>query len=199
MTDLVAIYGSPRRKGNTATLLQESVQGARQEGAEVSEYCLRDYRISPCLELYACMQDGECSIRDDFQTIRDDIMRARGIMLASPIFFYTVTAHTKAFMDRFQSRWVKKYLLDGTEFGRWEPKRSGLFIAAGATKGKRLFDGTVLTVQYFLDVVDATLDRSLLYRGLDRAGDVLAHPEYLQEAREAGREMARKIRSRNTD
>jgi multimeric flavodoxin WrbA len=195
MPDVVALYGSPRRNGNTATLLQQAVQAAREAGAEVSEYYLRDYRISPCLELYHCMEDGECSIRDDFQTIRDDILRARGIMLASPIFFYTVTAHTKMLMDRFQSRWVKKYLLDGTEFGRWEPQRMGLFISAGATKGKKLFDGTVLTVKYFLDVVDARLDRSLLYRGLDSAHDVQARPEYLQEAREAGQEMAERIRA----
>jgi multimeric flavodoxin WrbA len=110
--------------------------------------------------------------------------------LASPIFFYSVTAQTKTLMDRFQSQWVKKYWIDGTEFGKWTPKRKGLFISAGATKGKRLFEGTLFTVGYFFDTLDMELWRSLLYRGLDREQDVQSHPEYLEEAKTAGREFA---------
>jgi hypothetical protein len=60
----------------------------------------------------------------------------------------------------------------------------------GATKGKRLFDGTLLTVRYFLDVLDMELWRSLCYRELDFEGDVVRHPEYLQEAYATGREFA---------
>jgi hypothetical protein len=60
----------------------------------------------------------------------------------------------------------------------------------GATKGKRLFDGALLTVKYFFDTFDVELWRSLLFRGLDFKGDILKEPEYLEEAREAGRELA---------
>ncbi|MFW6081316.1 MAG: flavodoxin family protein, partial [Desulfosalsimonas sp.] len=56
MSRIVALYGSPRRKGNTATLLSEAVAGARQNGAEVEEIVLRDLSISPCLEIYGCKQ-----------------------------------------------------------------------------------------------------------------------------------------------
>jgi hypothetical protein len=59
----------------------------------------------------------------------------------------------------------------------------------GATKGKKLFDGTLLTVRYFFDVLEVQLWRSLLYRSLDFEGDVLKHPEYLQEAYQAGKEL----------
>lgn len=186
MVDLVALYGSPRRQGNTSRLLQEAVQGAREAGAEVQEFVLRDLKISPCLELYHCKKGGECSIKDDFQKVRDTVLKSKGLMLASPIFFYSVTAQTKAFMDRFQSLWVKKYLIDETGFGQWTPTRQGLFISAGATKGKKLFEGTLLTVKYFFDPLDMALWKSLLYRGLDGPEDVLGHPEYLQEARAAG-------------
>jgi multimeric flavodoxin WrbA len=106
---IVAIYGSPRRKGNTATLLKEAVRGARESGAAVEEVVLRDLKISPCLEIYGCKQAGECAIKDDFQKVRDLILNARGLILASPIFFYSVSSHTKILMDRFQSLWVKKY------------------------------------------------------------------------------------------
>lgn len=187
---IVAIYGSPRRKGNTATLLSRAVQGARDSDARVEEIVLKDLKISPCLEIYACKKDGRCAIKDDFHSVVDQILSAKGLMLASPIFFYTVSAHTKILMDRCQSLWVKKYWIDKVPFGQWEPKRKGFFISVGATKGKKLFDGTLLTVKYFFDVLDTELFRSLLYRGLDFEGDVLKHPEYLEEAYLAGKTFA---------
>jgi len=186
MIDLVALYGSPRRRGNTSSLLHEAVLGAKEAGAEVQEFFLRDLKISPCLELYHCKKNGECSIKDDFQKVRDAILQSQGLMLASPIFFYSVTAQTKTFMDRFQSLWVKKYLIDETAFGQWTPTRQGLFISAGATQGKKLFEGTLLTVKYFFDPLDMGLWKSLLYRGLDGPDDVQDHQDYLQEARDAG-------------
>lgn len=190
MTRLVAIYGSPRRKGNTAALLGRAVAGAREAGAEVTEFVLRDLKISPCLEIYKCKSDdGRCAIRDDFQTVSEAMLAADGLLIASPIFFYTVSAHVKALMDRCQSLWVKKYWIDETPFHDWEAKRLGLFISVGATRGKKLFDGALLTMKYFMDTLDMKLWRSLLYRELDPAGAVEDHPEYLEEAAAAGREF----------
>jgi multimeric flavodoxin WrbA len=193
MPQIVAIYGSPRRRGNTATLLKHAVQGAVDAGAQVNEIILRDLKISPCLEIYACKKDGRCAIKDDFHQVVDQILSAKGLILASPIFFYTVSAHTKILMDRCQSLWVKKYWIDKVTFGQWEPKRKGLFISVGATKGKKLFDGTLLTVKYFFDVLDMELFRSLLYRGLDFEGDILKYPEYLEAAYQAGNDLAKTI------
>ncbi|MFW6284159.1 MAG: flavodoxin family protein [Desulfosalsimonas sp.] len=122
--------------------------------------------------------------------MRDAMLAADGLMLATPIFFYTVSAHVKALMDRCQSLWVKKYWIDKTEPGQLQPRRQGLLISVGATKGKRLFEGTLLTVKYFLDVLDARLWDSLLYRGLDFEGDVEKYPQYLEQARDAGRRLA---------
>ena len=190
---IVAIYGSPRRKGNTATLLRQAVQGARDSDAQVEEIVLRDLKISPCLEIYGCKKTGECAIKDDFQKVRNQILESQGLILASPIFFYTVSAHTKILMDRFQSLWVKKYWIDKAVKDQWMIKRKGHFIAVGATKGKKLFDGTHLTIKYFFDVLDMELFRSILYRGLDFEGDVFKHPEYLEEAYAAGKTFAESL------
>lgn len=108
MSYILAFYGSPRRRGNTATLLQHAVQGARAAGAEVEEVVLRDLKMSPCLEIYGCKKDGRCVIQDDYQPLHDKLLRMDGIMLASPIFFYTVSAFTKVLMDRCNVHWVKK-------------------------------------------------------------------------------------------
>ena len=186
---ILSIYGSPRRKGNTSLLLKEAVQGASEAGADVEEVVLRDLKMSPCLEIYGCKKNGRCVIQDDFQSIYDKLLSCQGLILASPIFFYTVSAHTKILMDRCQSLWVKRYWVERAVRGQGGPRRKGLFISVGATKGKKLFDGTLLTVRYFFDVLEVQLWRSLLYRGLDFEGDVLKHPEYLQEAYQAGKEL----------
>ena len=199
MVKIVAIYGSPRRKGNTSLLLKKAAEGARDAGAQVEEIILRDLKISPCLEIYGCKQTGRCVIKDDFQGVYDQLLACQGLMLATPIFFYTVSAHTKALMDRCQSLWVKKYWLEKTPFGKRDFKRKGLFISVGATKGKKLFDGTLLTVRYFFDPLDMELWRSLLYRGLDFEGDVLKHPKYLEEAYQAGRELCQSIENKRVN
>ena len=193
MSSILAIYGSPRRKGNTSLLLKQAVQGAKEQGAEVEEVVLRDLKMTPCLEIYGCKKDGRCVIKDDFQGVYDSLLACQGIMLASPIFFYTVSAHTKILMDRCQSLWAKRYLVEKTVRGQGERTKKGLFVSVGATGGKRLFEGTLLTVRYFFDVCDAEFWRYLLYRGLDFEGDVLKHPEYLQEAYNAGKELAQAI------
>jgi len=196
MIRLVAIYGSPRRKGNTAVLMKHAVQGARRAGAAVEEVLLRDMKLSPCLEIYGCKKDGRCVIRDDFDRVRDAMLAADGILLASPIFFYTVSAQVKLLMDRCQSLWVKKYWIEHRPLGEKRILRSGVFISVGATRGKMLFDGALLTVRYFFDVLDTELWRSLLYRGLDFEGDVYRCPDYLQEAYRTGAELVARIAAR---
>ncbi|MGD9210932.1 MAG: flavodoxin family protein [Desulfobacteraceae bacterium] len=194
MKEIIAIYGSPRRKGNTSRLLQKAVEGARSKGAHVTEVILRDMKISPCLEIYGCKKDGHCVIQDDFQSIIKKILSSDGIMLASPIFFYTVSAHTKIFMDRCQSLWVKKYWIDGVHPRNWISRRKGLFISVGATRGKKLFDGALLTVRYFFDVLDTELQKTLMFRELDFIDDVLKHPEMLHAAFLAGKQLTQSLK-----
>ena len=194
MVKLCAVFGSPRRKGNTSLLLIKAIEGARDAGAEVNEIVLRDKKLSPCLEIYGCKNSGQCVIKDDFHEIVDQILESNGIMLASPIFFYSVSAHTKILIDRCQSLWMKKYYIEKADRKNWIPKRKGLFISLGATNGKKLFDGTLLTVKYFFDVLDVTLHKSLLYRGIDLEGEIMDYPQYLEEAYQAGKDLVEAVK-----
>ena len=63
MIKMVAVHGSPRRKGNTSVLLNKAVKGAREAGAEIEEIVLRDLKISPCLEIYGCKETGDALSR----------------------------------------------------------------------------------------------------------------------------------------
>jgi hypothetical protein len=99
-------------------------------------------------------------------------------------------------MDRCQSLWVKKYWIDKIPFRQWTATRKGLFISAGATGGKKLFDGALMSMKYFFDVLDTELWRSLLYRGLDFEGDVDSFPAYLDETYQAGRQLVEALQER---
>ena len=194
MPKIVAIYGSPRKDGNTAALLKKAVEGALSGGVAVEEIMLRDLEMSPCLEIYGCKKTGECVIEDDFAKLRDRVLTSDGMMLASPIFFYTVSAHVKIFMDRCQSLWVKKHWIDNRPRNDVQIQRKGLFISAGATRGKKLFEGALLSVRYFFDVLDMELWKALLFRGLDFKEDIYKYPLYMADAFAAGREFAEELK-----
>lgn len=185
---VLGIFGSPRSGGNTETLLKEFLRGCRDAGAEVEEVFLRDLKISPCLEIYACRKDGRCPIRDDMQNLYGKIVDTEILALASPVFFYSVSAQAKAFIDRCQAFWSKKYLLQQS-IAPGKGPRKGVFISVGGSKGEKVFDGALMTMRYFFDSVDMIFYKSLLYRGIDGKGDILKHPAALGEAYALGKEV----------
>jgi multimeric flavodoxin WrbA len=188
--NVLGIFGSPRRGGNTELLLEEALRGAEKEGAKVERLFLSNFTITPCQECHGCDATGKCVILDDMQKIYPRLLEADVIILASPIFFYGVTAWTKALIDRSQALWARKYLLKDPSLGETGKKRKGFFISVGATKGPRVFEGAILTVKYFFDVLNAEYAGELVFRGIEAKGDILKHPDALQQALEAGRRLA---------
>jgi multimeric flavodoxin WrbA len=186
---VLGIFGSPRRGGNTELLLEEALKGAKAEGAEIERLFLTDFTITPCKECHGCDHTGECVILDDMQKIYPKLLEADVIILASPIFFYGVTAWAKALIDRSQALWARKYLLKVPSLGKVGKKRKGFFISVGATKGQKVFEGSILTAKYFFDTFNAEYVGELMLRGVEAKGDILKHPEALQQAFEAGRRL----------
>ena len=136
----LAIWGSPRRGGNSEILLQAFIDGATQAGGEVELLALREHKISPCLEIYHCFKNGTCPIKDDMLPLYDKLLEADVVVLATPIFFYSVSAQAKAFIDRTQALWARRYVIKQDFPG---PERQGVLLATAATHGKLLF-GPVL-------------------------------------------------------
>jgi len=186
---VLGILGSPRKGGNTELLLEEALKGAEAEGAEVERLRLTDYNIIPCKECLACFKDGNCIILDDMAKIYPKLLEADIIVLASPIFFYGVTAWAKGLIDRCQALWARKYQLKDPSFGKEGRKRKGFFISVGGTKGQKTFEGAILTAKYFFDVLNAEYAGELVLREVDAKGDILKHPETLHQAFEAGRKL----------
>ncbi len=186
---VMGIFGSPRRGGNTEILLDEALRGASDHGGRIEKIVLRDLKITPCLEIYKCAEDGVCAIQDDMQPLFPKIVKAERLIIASPVFFYGVTGIAKAMIDRCQSLWAKKYILKLPVSPIAD--RRGALICVGATQGKKLFDGVKLTVKYFFDAIDVKYSDELLVRGADEKGEVRNQPEALKAAYELGRRLVR--------
>jgi multimeric flavodoxin WrbA len=183
---VLGLFGSPRREGNTDLLLEEMLKGAEEAGAQIERTRISVLEFSPCIECHGCDETGECVLDDDMEMVYPKLLEADCVILASPIFFYGVTAWTKALIDRVQSLWVRKYRL---KLPPEEPKRrrKGFFISVGATKGTRLFDGAMLTVKYFFDALGLDPAGELFFTGVEAKGDIQNHPTALREAFEAGK------------
>ena len=99
---ILILLGSPRRKGNSAILADEIAKGAKAGKAKVETVYLQGKDIKPCKGCMSCQQKGSrgCAIRDDMQQIYPKLLAADGWVIASPVYWFTVSAQTKIFMDR---------------------------------------------------------------------------------------------------
>jgi multimeric flavodoxin WrbA len=101
MKRILAVMGSPRRKGNTHILVSKIIEGAKAGGAFVDELFLGDLTIRECDGCHACWKGKECSKDDDMRAVYPAIIRSDVIIFGTPVYWYGPTALMKAFIDRF--------------------------------------------------------------------------------------------------
>jgi len=179
---VLGLYGSPRKGGNTDQLLDKVLEGAQSAGAEVKRVYVRDLNLCGCIECGGCDKTGECVVQDDMQKVYPLLDWAEIIFLASPIFFYGVTAQAKALIDRAQAHWSRRLLEKTPEERELRNRGRGYLITVGATRGKNLFEGAILTAKYFFDALDMSYEGGIFFRSLEKRNAVQENPETLQEA-----------------
>lgn len=187
---VLGLFGSPRRGGNTDLLLEEFLKGTASAGASVEKIYITDKSIAPCGEHTNCQETGECIIKDDMQEIYPRLLSADIVVLAAPMFFYSLPAQAKGLIDRCQVLWARKYLLKRkppNQTGNGKTRR-GFFISVGGTKGNNLFGGAIRTVKYFFDVIGVEYAGELVFRSVDAKGSIKEYPSALAEAFNQGRD-----------
>ena len=182
--NILGINGSPRIKGNTDTLLDKVLEGAADRGAETCKIILSELKFSGCLECDYESDSDSCRLDDDMRVVFESIKRADGLVLASPVFFGTITGQTKLMIDRFQCIWRTKYVLKKKLN---DTKKKGAFLCVEASKKESYFLNAKSIIQVFFNVIDVSYDGELFCPGLDEKGSVLKHQEYLDKAFELGR------------
>ena len=99
MKNILIISASPRKNGNSQLLCEQFAQGAKEQGHNVNLIRLMDKNIGFCRACYACRGTGVCAIKDDMAEVLQKMIDADVLVLASPVYFYSIDAQLKALID----------------------------------------------------------------------------------------------------
>ncbi len=105
--NVLILSGSPRKGGNSDFLCDCFAKGATEAGNTVEKVSVTEKNISPCRGCYACKESGTCVIKDDMESLLQKMIDADVIVLASPVYFYSIDAQLKAVIDRTVARWLE--------------------------------------------------------------------------------------------
>ena len=174
MSRILVLSGSPRRDGNTDRLAASFVKGASPANeVEVIRVC--DYDIHPCIGCNTCFaREGNRCFRDDDMTlVYDKLSRADAVIIASPVYFYGISAQLKAVIDRLHTPMRNGFSI----------KKLGL-ILVGAAELPELFDSILTQYRLILHFFHIEDGGTVLVRGAREKGVV--GEEALEEARRMG-------------
>ncbi len=177
---IVAIVGSPRTAGNTSYLVDRSLQEAAAHGCETEKIMLSQYRVNPCAGHEDCSRFSACKQNDDAPGILEKFSRADGIILASPVYYYNMSAQMKAFVDRNYFLYTHDIPLKAT--------CAGLIVIAGSDG----IDQTARALRRFLKLASDIPDsRTVTLTGCaTKPGEVKNNQALVEEARNLGKRLA---------
>lgn len=166
---------SPRKGGNSDTAAALLAEGLTSAGATPRLVHLRDLDLKPCRGCQACGRDPQhrCVLmeRDQSEELFRLIMAAPMLFFAAPIFYYHLPAGFKGFIDRGQ-RYYEARLAGDPEISALPPRQAHMCMVSGRPRGEKLFEGSLLTMRYFLWPFNVTLGEPLLLPGYDAPGDL---------------------------
>ena len=177
MSRILVLSGSPRRDGNTDSLVESFVKGAEMNNeVEVIRVC--DYVINPCIGCNTCFtREGNRCFRDDDMTqVYDRLSRSDAVIIASPVYFYGISAQLKAVIDRLHTPMRNSFPI----------KKLGL-ILVGAAELQELFDSILTQYRLILNFFHLEDGGTVLVRGAREKGSV--SEEALEKARRMGEEL----------
>ena len=108
MKKILILSGSPRKAGNSDLLCDEFLRGAAEAGNKVEKIWIPGLKIGYCRACYYCTaHNGECCVKDDMAELLQKMLDADVLVLASPVYFYSINAQMKAVFDRTVARWLE--------------------------------------------------------------------------------------------
>ncbi|MDO5041576.1 MAG: flavodoxin family protein [Peptoniphilus sp.] len=146
---ILAIMGSSRKNKNTHKLLDIFKKRVVKEKDEYKEVILKDLKFSGCISCYGCAKKPFCIVKDDLTEVYKDIEEADMIILATPIYFNSLSGLAKNFVDRTQVYWCRKYIL---KLPPIKEKIGVALINGGAPRQEHQFTGSELVLDHFFKV-----------------------------------------------
>ena len=189
---VLGISGSPKRHGNTETLLDSFLDGAKTAGATVEKVILRDLDYSPCKGCNACHKDGNCIVKDDAPPLFDKILAVDCLAVASPIYSMGITAQLKVFIDRGQYLWARKFVLKTLDFpGDHLSRHKGIFISTAGQNWSHVFDGAYPSLTALFHDAGFEYYDNIVANNMDEYKGIKNHPTALKEAYAKGQDVIR--------
>lgn len=180
---VLGIACSPRRKGNTTSLLLESMNTAQAAGHHTEVVFLSELIMSPCRGCGACSDKGVCVINDDLTKLQDKLIGLDRLIIAAPIYFMGINAQAKIMIDRMQPFWARKFLHQQSIVNPSGNKRAGMFISTAATKFPYVFECAERSIKTLFTMLDIEYSQTCLYSGVDKAGEIANYPDSFPEVR----------------
>ena len=172
------LSGSPRKGGNSDLLCDEFLRGAQESGNQVEKVFLRSKKVAPCNACYYCKNSGgKCAIPDDMAEILDKMQAADVIVMASPVYFYSIGAQMKAVIARSVARWTNI------------PNKEFYYIMTAAEDSDTVMDCTLECFRGFAACLDGAQEKGVIYgKGVYEAGAIKGLPA-MREAYEMGKQV----------
>jgi multimeric flavodoxin WrbA len=178
---VVAIGGSPRPHSNTNYLIDQALAEIQSRGIDAEKFVLSRYKISPCYGHDDCGSLKECKIKDDGTAILEKFVEADAVILASPVYMFTITAFMKIFMDRTYFFYTHDRHLKAKVAG---------FIAIGGGGGA---DETIAEMK---KLIGPSKIKTLVLKAYTGEGDdVKTKPDIVIKAKEMGQQIAETLLS----
>ncbi|MGD0008196.1 MAG: flavodoxin family protein [Terriglobia bacterium] len=174
---VLILSSSPRRGGNSDTLCDRFMQGAKEAHHQVEKVVLAEKKINYCSGCYGCGGNGECVQKDDMAHILDSMMAADVIVLATPVYFYTMCAQMKTVIDRTVARYTKI------------KNKDLYFIVTAAVSKKAALERTIEGFRGFTSCLPGAKEKGIVYgTGAWDVGDILGSPA-MDQAYEMGKRL----------
>jgi multimeric flavodoxin WrbA len=184
MSKLLVLASSPRPKGNSTILAGEAARGAKDAGAEVQTFRLAKMKIGPCRGCDGCRKPkaSGCVQKDDMTTLYAELRAAEAVLIATPVYWFTMSAQVKLFMDRL-------YAFGAESYRPLKGKRIGLILTYG--DADPFVSGAVNALRSFQDAfayVGAKIE-GMVYGSADKPGEVEGNKFLMKEAYALGRKL----------
>ncbi len=174
---VLILSGSPRKDGNSDILCNEFMRGAMKSGNEVEKIRVAEKKIGYCTACYACRDTGVCAIKDDMAEIIQKMIDAEVIVLASPVYFYSIDAQLKALIDRTVCRWTE---VRNKEF---------YYIMTAADNTIESMETTLACFRGYADCVEGAKEMGIIYgTGVYEKGEIM-NTKAMIEAYETGKNV----------
>jgi len=164
---ILILQGSPRKNGNTETVCHLLSETLARNGASVESLRLAEMTIGGCQECFSCQRDPArpgCAIEDDMGLVYEKVLSSDGVIVATPVFCWCMSAQMRLVMDRFYAFCKFGHTKDGRFICLIEGKRFGLVVTAGGGP----YDGAELCVASYRAMAD--------FMRLDNRGELVVAP-----------------------